>query len=46
MNKKHLPLLMVMAVMLFGAVLSACDDDDNNKSTWERYADWRNKNTA
>ncbi len=37
---------MVMAVMLFGAVLSACDDDDNNKSTWERYADWRNKNTA
>ena len=46
MEKRYLPLLMVLAVMLCGAFVSACDDDDSNKTNWELYADWRNKNTA
>lgn len=26
------------------AVLTACDDDDDLTTTWEKYAEWRNKN--
>ena len=36
-------LYIVAAVIALGAV-AACTDDDNNKTTWEQYADWRQTN--
>ncbi len=43
MTKKSIPLLMFIFLTL-SFIAPGCDDDDNNKTNWERYADWRNKN--
>lgn len=44
MKIKKIFSLLVPAVLAATMTFPACDDVDDGKTNWERYADWRNQN--